>query len=40
MDTQDLDKKIETLQAHKDEWARLELREKIAIGRRLMTGFL
>jgi hypothetical protein len=39
MDTRDLDKKIETLQAHKDEWARLELREKIAIGRRLMTGF-
>jgi acyl-CoA reductase-like NAD-dependent aldehyde dehydrogenase len=39
MDTAELDKKIATLQAHKDEWARLDLREKIAIARRLMQGF-
>ena len=37
MNTQELDQKIARLNAHKDEWARLSIREKIAMGRRLMT---
>lgn len=36
MNEQELDQKITKLKDHKDEWARLSIREKIAMGRRLM----
>lgn len=38
MDTKELDQKIATLRDHATEWAQLDLKEKIAMGERLMKG--